>query len=69
MPIYTYKCTEPLCNAPASDYLVKFSDPVPPCRSCGSVDQAKQIAQNTGFCLMGYGWTKNGMNAGKVQHN
>lgn len=67
MPMYTYKCTK--CDAPAADYLVKFNDPVPACKNCASVEQEKQLATNTGFCLMGYGWTKNGMNAGKVQHN
>lgn len=60
MPMYTYKCTQ--CEAPQTDYLVKFRDPVPPCRACGSIAQEKQLSTGTAACLMGYGWTKGGMN-------
>lgn len=62
MPIYSYKCDK--CGH-QEDYLVKVSDPVPQCKECGSDEQTKQLSTNTGFCLMGYGWSKNGMNAPK----
>jgi putative FmdB family regulatory protein len=64
MPMYTYKCSK--CDAPATDYLVKISDPIPACRVCGSVHQEKQLATNTGHCLMGYGWHKPGMSTKRV---
>jgi len=57
--MYTYKCEN--CDAPATDYLVKFNDPIPACRACGSTDQAKQISANTSFCLMGKDWSEPGM--------
>lgn len=62
MPIYTYKCSE--CDN-VDDYLVKTSDPVPPCKKCASDKQEKQVSSGA-FCLMGYGWTKSGMNSRKV---
>lgn len=64
MPLYTYKCSK--CDAPATDYLVKFSDPIPPCKNCMSTEQVKQLSTNTGHCLMGYGWHKNGMSTRRV---
>lgn len=60
MPIYTYQCLK--CDAPQTDYLVKFSDPVPACRACNSTEQEKQVSTGTATCLMGYGWTSPGMN-------
>jgi len=60
MPLYTYKCCK--CST-VDDYLVNFSAPVPPCKKCGNASQEKQVSQNTGFCLMGYGWSKPGMTA------
>lgn len=63
MPMYSYKCDK--CGHEA-DYLVKFSDPIPPCKNCASVEQTKQMSTGTAFCLMGYGWTKTGMNSKKV---
>lgn len=63
MPMYGYKCNN--CGAQA-DYLVKISDPIPPCKQCASVDQEKQLSTGTGICLMGYGWSKPGMSSKKV---
>lgn len=63
MPIYGYKCEE--CGH-TEDYLVKSSDSeVPACKNCGSTKQEKEISSGA-FCLMGYGWTKSGMNSVKV---
>lgn len=62
MPIYGYKCEK--CDH-VEDYLVKSSDPVPACKNCGSTEQEKEISSGA-FLLMGYGWSKNGMNSRKV---
>jgi putative FmdB family regulatory protein len=64
MPLYTYQCQ--VCPAPEADYLVKFSDPIPPCKECGSIEQEKKLSTGTAFCLMNFGWSKNGMNSKKV---
>ena len=64
MPIYAYSCNS--CNSQA-DYLVKFDDPIPPCKECGTVDQSKLLSTGTAMCLMGHGWTKNGMSSKKVE--
>lgn len=65
MPIYGYTCQE--CKESA-DYLMKMSDPVPPCKVCGKAEaQVKQLSTGTAFLLLGYGWSKNGMNSKKVE--
>lgn len=62
--MYTYTCKTCMKT---DDYLVKFNDPIPACKQCAdSSHQEKQLSAGTGFCLMGYGWTKNGMNSKKV---
>lgn len=67
MPLYGYTCTT--CEK-SDDYLVKMNDPVPACKQCGLPDhQEKQLSTGTGFLLMGYGWSKNGMNSKRVDHN
>lgn len=64
MPIYTYKCAE--CGN-TYDKLQRLSDQPPQCATCGaeSGKQEKQLSTGTGFCLMGYGWSRPGMSASK----
>lgn len=58
MPMYQYKCDD--CGE-VHEKLQKFNEAAPACPKCASEKQTKQVATNTSFCLMGYGWTKNGM--------
>lgn len=58
MPMYQYKCDE--CDH-MHEKLQKIGEDAPACPKCSSAKQTKQLSANTGFCLMGYGWTKNGM--------
>jgi putative FmdB family regulatory protein len=59
--MYEYECKE--CTH-KFEKLQKFDAPVPTvCPSCGKEGRVeKAISTNTAFLLMGYGWTKNGMN-------
>jgi putative FmdB family regulatory protein len=60
MPIYEYQCQE--CDH-KFEKLQKFDDPAPAeCPSCGKNSLQRVLSTGTGFVLMGYGWTKNGMN-------
>lgn len=58
MPIYVYKCEK--CHN-AVEVIQKVNEQVQPaCLVCGDAME-KQVTSGA-FCLMGYGWTKNGMN-------
>lgn len=58
MPIYVYKCKQ--CEA-VIEALQKISEQHPTtCPTCNT-EMEKQVTSGA-FCLMGYGWTKNGMN-------
>ena len=62
MPIYTYACEK--CSH-TMDALQKFSDlPLKECPECHEESLVKQLSTGTGFCLMGHGWHKPGMQAG-----
>ncbi len=59
MPIYEYRCQN--CGEKI-EKLQKFSDdPLKHCDKCDTDGLEKVISSGTGFCLMGYGWHKNGM--------
>lgn len=58
MPMYQYKCAD--CGK-IHEKLQKFNETAPSCPECASDKQEKQLSTGTGICLMGWGWTKNGM--------
>lgn len=65
MPIYSYRCTG--CGAEL-DKLQKLSDaPLTLCPECGKESLTKVLSANTGFCLMGHGWSRPGMQAGSTR--
>lgn len=64
MPIYQYQCSE--CGHQL-DELQKFSDdPLTVCPECKKVTLEKQVATNTAFCLMGYGWSSPGFTGART---
>ena len=65
MAIYEFKCNE--CGH-QFEVMQKVSDPNPDkCPECGHPDPQKLISSGA-FLLMGYGWTKNGMNVVSNKH-
>lgn len=52
MPIYEYRC--PACGH-TFERMVKLSDPLPACPSCGAGEVNKLISQSA-FHLKGGGW-------------
>lgn len=63
MAIYAYKCDD--CGHEFEAMQKMTDDPLKTCPECGKDALVKQLSTGTGFCLMGYGWTKAGMNAPK----
>lgn len=53
MPIFEHECED--CGK-SDDYLMKFSDPAPACKSCGSEKTVRKVSTGTDFRLKGSGW-------------
>ncbi len=55
MPIYEYRCQA--CGH-EFEKLVRLSDPVPPCPSCGALREVSKKVSLSAFALKGSGWAR-----------